>query len=1115
MHHVRIIRGGLLAAALLALFSSTISIARAEPTAHGKKPRPTGKIVSAEQAQAQFRLPPGLKVELVAADDLLANPVAFCFDRRGRIYLAETFRKSVGIEDNRKHMSWLNDDLAAQSIEDRRRMFAKHLGKDVEKYGQTAERIRLLEDRDGDGKYDHSAIFADDFHDVLDGTGAGVLERDGQVYFACIPNLWRLADKDGDGRADERTALHSGYGVRVAFHGHDLHGLCWGPDGRLYYSIGDRGFHIETEGHVLAFPDRGAVFRCEPDGSKLEVFALGLRNPQELAFDDYGDLFTGDNNSDSGDKARFVHVVEGGDSGWRMNYQYLPDRGPWNREKLWHLAHAEQPAYIVPPMAHLADGPSGLAYDPGVGLPAKYRQHFFLCDFRGGSVNSGVRSFAVRPKGASFELTDAEQFVWSLLATDCEFAADGSLYVSDWLEGWENTGRGRIWRIFDPAAASDPSVVDSKKLLAEDFRGVDPNVLAGRLTHRDRRVRLEAQFALAVDEPARLALLARIAQSGLPATSDNLPRLHAIWGLGQVARQRPAALDPVVPLLADPDVEIRAQLAKVIGDAGLVSARPQLESLLADGSPRVRMMAALALAKVGDRSSIAPLVKLVRDNADRDPVLRHAGVMGLAGCGDTATLLAHAADTDPAVRLAVLLALRRQASPELSRFLDDADPRLVDEAARAIHDVPIPAATPRLAALAERANLSESTWRRVLAANFALGGAANALAVARIGTRHALPDVVQIEALDMLAHWSHPGPRDRVLGSWHPLPARDDRIAVDALRPVLAQLLRASDTIRPLGIQLAAKLGFRELGPVLFDLSVDHDRPAGVRVEALAALEALNDSRRGEAVDRALADREPALRAAAGEILAQRNPDRALAYLQHVLVQGNDRSAASQVEQQAALATLATLRKPEADAILSDWMKRLAAGKVAPELQLDLLNAVRERTDFRLKRRLAEYEAARKPDDPLAGYRETLAGGDAERGRKIFQERAEVSCIRCHRVRGVGGEVGPDLSKIGGEKPREYLLTAIVEPNQSIAKGFESVSLVLDDGRTISGVLKSETADELRVITPEGKLLTIPAAQIEERATGKSSMPEDLVRKLETTELRDLVEFLASLRGAE
>ena len=196
-------------------------------------------------------------------------------------------------------------------------------------------------------------MFAGGFDDAMDGTGAGILSIRGNVYYACIPKLWAFRDDDDDGRADRRAALLDGFGVRVALRGHDLHGLCLGPDGRLYFSIGDRGYHVETDDGVIADPESGAVFRCDQDGSGLEVIATGLRNPQELAFDDWGNLFTGDNNSDGSDLARWVHVLEGMDAGWRMAYQYLPDRGPWNREALWQPHHAGQPAFIYPPIANV------------------------------------------------------------------------------------------------------------------------------------------------------------------------------------------------------------------------------------------------------------------------------------------------------------------------------------------------------------------------------------------------------------------------------------------------------------------------------------------------------------------------------------------------------------------------------------------------------------------------------------------------------------------------------------------------------------------------------------------------------------------------------------------
>src|SRR6185436_15672254 len=130
--------------------------------------------------------------------------------------------------------------------------------------------------------------------------------------------------------------------------------LRFGPDGKVYFSIGDRGLNVVTsEGRRVAAPECGSVLRCNSDGSDLELFATGLRNPQELAFDEWGNLFTGDNNSDGGDEARWVYLVEGSDSGWRIGWQFITSpvlRGAWNAEKMWHPQNEQQPAFIVPPV---------------------------------------------------------------------------------------------------------------------------------------------------------------------------------------------------------------------------------------------------------------------------------------------------------------------------------------------------------------------------------------------------------------------------------------------------------------------------------------------------------------------------------------------------------------------------------------------------------------------------------------------------------------------------------------------------------------------------------------------------------------------------------------------
>jgi quinoprotein glucose dehydrogenase len=544
----------------------------------------------------------------------------------------------------------------------------------------------------------------------------------------------------------------------------------------------------------------------------------------------------------------------------------------------------------------------------------------------------------------------------------------------------------------------------------------------------------------------------------------------------------------------------------VLGDGHVAMAYEGLLALLNDPQSRVRFFAALGVGKLRRKEAVGPIIALLRENADKDPYLRHAGVMALTWIGDRSKLLTGSQDSSAAVRMGILLALRRLADPAVAKFLNDADPRLVLEAARAIYDVPIAAALPELAALLSRAGLSEPLAYRVLNANYRLGRPENAAALAAFAGRSDAPEEARIEAVHELYDWAHPAGRDRLLGLWRPLPDHPAKDAADAVRASLGGIFSGPDRLRQEAARLAAKLGIREVGPELHAMVADRRLPATMRAEALRALETLHDPRLADAMNIALEDVDTGLRTAGRRTLARLRPAEAPAVLENALQYG------SLVERQGALTILGELPGSAADGLLGRWLDKLLAGEVSVDIQLELLEAAARRSAPAVKEKLARYEASRSAAGLLDRFREALAGGDAAAGRDIFLHKDEVSCLRCHKLQGLGGEVGPDLTGIGKRQKRDYLLNSILDPNKDIAKGFDTMVLALASGQLYSGIVKSEDSKQLHLITAEGQHLDIPKDQIEERQRGKSAMPEDIARHLTKRELRDLVEFLAELK---
>jgi putative heme-binding domain-containing protein len=311
-------------------------------------------------------------------------------------------------------------------------------------------------------------------------------------------------------------------------------------------------------------------------------------------------------------------------------------------------------------------------------------------------------------------------------------------------------------------------------------------------------------------------------------------------------------------------------------------------------------------------------------------------------------------------------------------------------------------------------------------------------------------------------------------------------------------------------VATALKLRTRESSTPLFDLFLRTSTPVKIR---RAIVETLAELRAGQADDvLRIALKDPELQSAAlpylDRLAAGAESTTLLSNLVQRATSGNSLKTA-----QIALTVLGTLDHESVLPVLGEAIERWKTGKLPPELELDLREAVaRTSLSNALPPRVAEPGST----NSLAAFRACLLGGDASRGRKVFREHPTAQCLRCHQVANDGGTVGPKLDGIGGRQSREYLLESIVWPNQKIAPQFETVALTLQDGTQIGGTVKGESEGllSLETTTDEGTLMVrkIPLGDIARRERGPSAMPEGLAASLTVRELRDLIEYLATLR---
>jgi quinoprotein glucose dehydrogenase len=1072
----------------------------------------------------------GLQMTLWASDSLAPDPVAMSVDDQGRIYLIRTNRQKNSEFDIRGHRDWMTESIGLQTVEDRRAFLRKTFApekskenewlKDLNEDGShdwhdlaiEKDEIWRLEDTDNDGIADKSMRVVNDFMEEITDVAGGLLVRAKDMFVAIAPDVWRMTDSNNDGVYDKKTSISHGYGVHIGFGGHGMSGLVEGPDGRIYWNIGDIGANITTaEGKKYEHPNSGIIARSNPDGSDFEIFASGLRNTHEFVFDDYGNLISSDNDGDyPGESERLVHVVEGSDAGWRSSWQYGKYTDPknnkynvWMGEKLFKPRWEGQAAYIIPPIMNFHNGPTGMLYNPGTALGSEWKKKFFLVEFVGSPTRSHIWSFGLKPKGASFELDGEKDVVSGILPTGIRFGPDGALYAADWINGWDTKNYGRVWKLDVTKEKNDLEAVrqETKRLIQLNYGSQTDEMLASLLGNVDQRIRQKAQFELASRGGKGFAVF----NKAIAQKENQLARIHGIWGVGQLARQNKTFASPLMPLLKDSDEEIIAQAAKIIGDVKLENTGNELVTLLKNANPRIKFYAAEALGRIAYQDAVAPLIVMLEANNDEDLYIRHAGVLALSRIGKIEPMVALANNSSKALRTAAVLVLRRLKSDKIVVFLNDKEEYIVTEAARAINDdLSIPAALPALAAtLQEKRFTAEPLIRRAINAALRVGGEKELDLLIAYSTRTDIKDDIKAEALATLATWSNPSLTDRVDGRHRGKIERDGSIVKAKIQPYIADFLKETNAETLIAVAgLLAEMRIADANAQLAKIYTETEN-AKVKAAILPALNKLQYADIESVIKKGMDDKDESVRTTALSLLTNENVTKESlpTIANSVFARGSIK------EEQQLLMILGKLSIDKTQTILDDLIDQLKEKQLAPSLTLELKEAIDASGSETLKTKIAAIKGTSAMDE----YLEALFGGNRNNGRNTFNNNSTAQCVRCHSLGGEGGSVGPNLAKIGNTLSREQILQALIEPSARLSPGFGTVSLKLKDGQEVTGTLAKENEHELTITTSDAEPLVIPVARIAKRENMPSSMPA-MGSLLSKREIRDMVEFLSSLK---
>jgi len=1016
-----------------------------EPAADAPQP------LTPEDSLDRFQLAPGFRIELAAAEPLLADPTGMAFDARGRIFVCELHGYNL---DGHYDVLELNRtgalDRTVRRIPASRAAVARA---EAETFGS----VKLLEDSDGDGRCDRATVWAERLPPCY-----GLVPARAGVIVLCAPDIVYLGDEDGDGRAEVRETLFTGFGVGELWT--RISNPQWGVDNWIYAACGDGSAGTIRGPHLRGPVSLGNTgFRFKPDGTQFEPVSGGTSG-FGLALSDWDDRFLVSNQQ----HALFVAPLP---------YRYLARNPhaaapnvvvnistdghpaqvyPVAPPDPWRLARSQQAEWVK--FYGAAETTMGLV--TAACAPLVYRADQFPPDYRGNHFSCEcaynlILRCRLEPSGASYTASRADSNVEFLTSTEQWFrpvnlalGPEGALYIVDMyreiIEDYsaiprylqqqygliEGHDRGRLWRVLHegtprraPADLTRASTLElvqeltranawcrltAQRLLLErgDRSAVGPLTALAR-TGPTPQARLHALYALDGLSVLAPPVLAAAMEDPHPGLRRHALRLAEPW-----LDDQPSLRERAFKLTADPDASVRLQLAFTLGETRDPDRWMALAELAArDGADR--WMQAALLSSVPDSAvRLLEAIGKVAGGQGAGGVLLEplAAVVGArqmdAEVGDLLAWIARGlAGTDATVRTRGLTGLRDGLRRRRSSPLESAVGRA------ALRDL-LSQADPAVRTLAfEVAGLLQLTGSPDLAPVF-----------------------------------------ERAVSE-----ALDSSRTVAERQAALALLANA-----PLAVWggSAAKL-------------LDPRQPLDLQLAAVAALAASHDAAVGPLLLAGWNTYSPTVQAATLEALFR--------------------------QQQRLPALLDALESERVPLPSIDSLRR---------------SQLFTNPDATIRRR-AEALWANLAVDPdrqeiLARYQAALAGPrDPRRGEGLLTEH----CRRCHSLAGQGGQVGPDLGAAKG-RAEETLLVDLLQPSDQITAGYRSYLIETVNGDLFTGVLGEETATSLTLPGDDGRNQVILRKDIESmRASAVSAMPENFAELLSPRDVADLLAYLQIALG--